>query len=64
MVVIRFLFLAKVMLLLKGLSVYRIRNRNRKRRRTLPVESVQRRPILCLIEFSAFMEPSGIGCTI
>ena len=29
----------------------------------LPVASAQRRPILCF-EFSHFVEPSGIGCTI
>ena len=34
-----------------------------KRRGKLPVESAQRRPILCF-EFSDFMEPSVIGCTI
>ena len=34
-----------------------------KRRRKLPVESAQRRPIPCF-EFSDFMEPSGTGCTI
>ena len=34
-----------------------------KRRRTLPVASAQRRPILCF-EFSDFVEPSVIGCTI
>ena len=34
-----------------------------KRTGKLPVESAQRRPILCF-EFSEFVEPSGIGCTI
>ena len=37
--------------------------RRSERRKKLPVESAQRRPILCF-EFSDFMEPSVIGCTI
>ena len=32
-------------------------------RRKIPVESAQRRPILCF-EFSDFVEPSGIGFTV
>ena len=37
--------------------------RRSEKEKKFPVESAQQRPILCF-EFSEFVEPSGIGCTI